>query len=304
MLDEFESTTSSFITNIDSFCRSQVEQGAQLEASTAGPSRLTSPQVLDEFESTTSSFMLNVDSFCGVNTPKDVGNDQNLESPKNQPILVENGLKKPEFLRLSSVMLEGSTRPHRNEHVVCCVAEWIETKPTKGYNVKVHQAREIGLFATSASMNSDCFGEFFDHSDCNIGSLLPGCLCSIYESCVMCCVVVEPSSSPRLSLWDHLKAISKQKFSVGSKRKQIDPEPAQPSRSLACPTSTQCSLVDSLKKMKLEDEEIGLEEALSQAAPSTVPVCLEVVENGEPVPSREPRWLDSLLQEDKFSRRF
>ena len=97
VLDEFESTTSSFITNIDSFCRSQVEQGAQLEASTAGPSRLTSPQVLDEFESTTSSFMLNVDSFCGVNTPKDVGNDQNLESPKINLFWVKMALKSLNF---------------------------------------------------------------------------------------------------------------------------------------------------------------------------------------------------------------
>ena len=73
---EFESTTSSYLLNVDSYCR----QLAQEASSTSSDPNMV------EFNSTTSSFMLTVDSFCALEPSRAV---EPANAPPEEAIMGE-----------------------------------------------------------------------------------------------------------------------------------------------------------------------------------------------------------------------
>ena len=73
--DGFESTTSSFLDNVNSFC-----QPGEASAGHTPPGGEPYP----EFDSTTSSYMLNINSYCAASTNVD---------PHNSSIQLENGIQ-------------------------------------------------------------------------------------------------------------------------------------------------------------------------------------------------------------------
>ena len=192
----------------------------------------------------------------------------------------------------------------RNEHHVECVAEWMHDKPSKAHELKLLHAREIDTVATAAVHDFGCFGELTNINNSVIASALPGCLCLVDESCMMCCDPPE-APEPEFSLWDHLVALSKASFRATPKRKQPDSFDASHNSQPRTPLlPTPLSLADSLKRMKLDDLEDDFDVEPPQAQAMVNPDAATEAENGEPMPSQRVGLLDSLLQEDKFSRRF
>ena len=253
---EFDSTTSSFLENVNSFCLDQ----------NLPPPAPENPSVeLLEFNSTTSSYLANINSYCA--------------GPAE----------------LTSASSENSDDPTSDEHQVICVAEWMETKPLQA----LQPSLSVCGLTNASNIDAACFGELnSDKFNSFVASAMPGCLCTLHESCVTCGLNDPCPADPpavEVGLWDHLVAISRCSFSSSMKRKALKSPQAD------CPRSrslSQESLIDPLKKLKLFGES-------SSVPSSSVPHASDPSENGMNASSSNLGLPDSLLQEHAvFPARF
>ena len=222
VVEGFESTTSSFMENVNSFCLTQ---------SRADPPPTPEESHLLEFNSTTSSYLANINSYCDA-----VQLSTELSSALNSS---DMPAVEPPFV-CRAEWLTG-------KHKLSILSRMSDVGGTQGSQNAVNEAIDLG--------ESE-----FDNFNACISSYLPGCACLMDELCVACVkhenIGHEPAAHPMLhGLWDHLVAISRTSFARLPKRKAG--EAPTTTRRPDPPLSPE-SLSKEFKKMKLlENQDIS-----------------------------------------------
>ena len=216
-IEGLESTTSSFMENVNSFCLTQ---------SRADPPPTLEDSHLVEFNSTTSSYLANINSNCAADQPS------------------------PELSW--APMLNSSDMPTIEPPYVC-VAEWMKEKPTLSLLSEMSNAGDTQASVSTPSKETSLGELDFDNVNSCISSILPGCVCLLDETCVACAkhVEIRPVSvapSTLDGLWDHLVAVSRLSFTRLPKRKVVE-DPTTTKR--PNPPLSPESLSKEFKKMKL-----------------------------------------------------
>ena len=239
-----------------------------------------------EDESTTSSLMYNLDSFYGF---KKEASGLTLESSSFLKHVLDisqkEGAQVAPSVQLSAdvsvqeLASDGADGVHVQEltsnGIQRCDASWHQGKSALSKVSHEYLSNSVkpkvplslsGAMDASAEAMSVCASDVSAHSDVSMRSAvdLPGCLCLIDEVCCFCSHNVPASSENcaadypdyQRDLWAHLCRIKMESFrrcSAPAKRK--DAEPSFSHNVSQCPMD---SLTVSLKKMKVQEQEVAV----------------------------------------------